>query len=356
MTQKNNPCTTNNTSQQQFSSNPPVSCSPAKRSLLPILVNNLLKHLPKSIEAKIRTCLHVLTEPWILPPYEYPFAGEFKSVEPRQWENLLAQVDAVSRHELQEFIRRVKNSNIFWPDGKKLCLIMRQEFSIDKFPTPGNSPELKKLRKQLSLSGGEESLLWHHGVALLPEKCKQYIKDKVIVDAGAFVGNYTIPYILNYAPKCVFAFEPNSNSTRKLLKNLKRNNIPLSACRIFNIALGESEQEVSFDAADIRMDIPGKMRTQILPLDNVDSIMKHPIGLIKADVEGMGAELLHGAFNAIEKSRPILALSCYHSAAELFGQYDFVTQQLTNYRLSFTALPPGSGFELTMLEIPSELC
>ena len=67
-------------------------------------------------------------------------------------------------------------------------------------------------------------------------------------------------------------------------------------------------------------------------------------------------EIVGVTVKTIEKFRPILALSCYHSEAELFGQYQFVTENFSNYQISFTALPPGSGFEFTMLAVPGELC
>lgn len=312
--------------------------------------------LPDSFSSKLRVILHILTESWILAPAEYPFADKFKEVPPERWNDLIANVDSDSQFELKEFIRRLNNSNIFWPEGKKLCFMMRSEYAIDKFPIAGKSRELKQLQRRFSLSGGEESLRFHHGAALLSEKAKLYIHDKVIVDAGACFGDFTIPVVFAYSPRHVLAFEPNVNSTRKLVKNLKRNKIPLDRCRIFNAALGDCEQEVFFDSSDIRMDQPGKMRTVIRPLDDIETIMDHPVGLIKADVEGMGTELLRGAVKTIEKFRPILALSCYHSEAELFGQYQFVNENFSNYQISFTALPPGSGFEFTMLAVPGELC
>lgn len=42
------------------------------------------------------------------------------------------------------------------------------------------------------------------------------------------------------------------------------------------------------------------------------------IGFIKLDVEGYGVRALRGMEKTIQKSRPVLSLSIYHSPEELF--------------------------------------
>ena len=101
--------------------------------------------------------------------------------------------------------------------------------------------------------------------------------------------------------------------------------------------------------------VPGKCRINLTTLDDLLFEKNHQIGLIKADIEGMGAEMLTGAKKIITRDHPVLALSCYHSPEELFGQDLWLKNNFQFYRLSFTALPPGSGWELTMIGIPGEL-
>ena len=144
-------------------------------------------------------------------------------------------------------------------------------------------------------------------------------------------------------------------SVKKLRDNLRRNNIPESQVEIFQCALGNKTAAIKFDADGIRCDIPGECETVIRKLDDLLQERHVPVGLIKADVEGMGVELLQGAIKTIERYRPVLALSCYHTPTELFGQFELLKTRCPFYSISFVSLPPGRGWELTMLAVPEVL-
>ena len=55
--------------------------------------------------------------------------------------------------------------------------------------------------------------------------------------------------------------------------------------------------------------------------------------LIKADVEGMGLDMLLGAESVIRQNRPVLLLSIYHSKDELLGIYDTLKKWDLDYNL-----------------------
>lgn len=323
------------------------------KNFLRCLLNSFLRILPGRVAAKIRICLHLLVDDWQIPP-SFPFSHEFTGKIPENWQDILSGTDEKSISEVAEFFRRIKIDQLFWQADKKLQIIATGDFILANTLYPPVTTELYKKQHLLQLSGGFESLIAHHGTAFLPENVKKYLRGKGIVDAGAFVGNYTIPFIKEYSPSKVFAIEPNAGSLQFLKQNLAKNHINEEFVEIFNCAVGAENKIIYFDDSGIRIDVPGKCRINLTTLDDLLFEKNHQIGLIKADIEGMGAEMLTGAKKIITRDHPVLALSYYHSPEEFFGQYLWLKNNFQFYRLSFTALPPGSGWELTMLAVPEE--
>lgn len=316
--------------------------------------NIFLGIFPCFLATKLRLCLHILTGSWQIPP-AFPFSQAFANKIPENWQDIFSGTDQKSISEIAEFFRRMETDRLFWSDDKKLRVIAKADFIYSNSIFPPLTDELLKKQRELHLAGGFESLIAHHGVALFPEKIKKSFSDKGIVDAGAFIGSYTISCVKEYNPSVVFSIEPNAKSIRKLKENLTANGISKDKVEIFNCAVGAENKDISFDDSGIRMDVPGDCRVRLTTLDDLLFEKNHPIGLIKADIEGMGAEMLAGAVKIIKRDHPVLALSSYHSPEELFGQYTFLKDNFPFYRLSFTALPPGSGWELTLLAVPEEL-
>ena len=312
------------------------------------------KWLPRKLKTKLCFLLHLIMHEW-QQPAPYPHAENFSGKIPDNWQELFPGVSDESLQEINEFFRRLSNERLLCYGTPQLTCLVRRDFIDAELLYPPENEALKKAQKKYHLQGGIESLIAHHGVAYLPESVHAYLKNKAFVDAGAYIGNYTIPYCKKYTPAVVYAIEPNPKSVKKLRDNLRRNNIPESQVEIFQCALGNKTAAIKFDADGIRCDIPGECETVIRKLDDLLQERHVPVGLIKADVEGMGVELLQGAIKTIERYRPVLALSCYHTPTELFGQFELLKTRCPFYSISFVSLPPGRGWELTMLAVPEVL-
>ena len=78
------------------------------------------------------------------------------------------------------------------------------------------------------------------------------------------------------------------------------------------------------------------------------------IKLIKADVEGMGLDMLLGAKNTIRSNRPVLSLSIYHNKEELFGIYQTLKTWNLDYHFIVKNLLHNIA-ELTLIAWPEEL-
>ena len=308
---------------------------------------------PDAISRKLRLASHVLFEPWEIPP-KFPHSGNFKGKIPADWRRRLSGTDPRSGEEVAEFFRRIENDLLMWRDDFDWRFVVRSEVAAAELLSPPATAEIQQLRRRYRLDGGFESLAAHHGVAFLPEAVRSGLRGKAIADIGACVGAFAIPAALEYEPSVVFVIEPNPHNTDILRENFSRNHLPAEKYEILNFAVGRENKIIRFDDGGIRMDVPGDCEVRMSTLDDLLYDKNVPRGLIKAEIEGMGAEMLAGARRLIGRDHPVLALSCYHTPEELFGQFDFLRREFPFYRLSFTALPPGSGWELTMLAVPED--
>ena len=323
------------------------------KSCLVRIANLFLAMLPAIVANKLRLIAHVLLESWEVPP-KFPHSENFQGKIPADWQQKLAGTDPQSIAEVADFFRRIENDLLMWKDDGHLRFIVRSDIAFSELlPAPART-EVNQLRRRYHLHGDYESLVAHHGVALLPDSVRSALSGKAFVDAGACVGASTIPLILTYNPSVVYAIEPNPRNGQVLQNNLCRNHIPTGKCEILPFAVGGENKTVRFDDSGMRVDVPGDCEVRMSTLDDLLYHKNIPLGLIKADIEGMGAEMLAGARRLIGRDHPVLALSCYHTPEELFGQFLFLQREFPFYRLSFTALPPGSGWELTMLAVPND--
>ena len=207
--------------------------------------------------------------------------------------------------------------------------------------------------------GGEESFLAHHGLLLCPESVKNYIRDGFFLDAGACFGDSTLVFLEHYHPCKVIAFEPSAQNRKIFEFVMQQNHIPNEMYELSPLCLGN---ECSFiecvdnGGADYSpMNATnGTAKVEITTLDNF--CMKKTLSnikLIKADVEGMGLDLLLGAQETIRRNRPVLSLSLYHNQKEMFGIYRTLKEWSLGYHFIVRNLTLWG--ETTLIAWPEEL-
>lgn len=141
---------------------------------------------------------------------------------------------------------------------------------------------------------------------------------EIFVDVGAYDGDTILKFInsesLNKNYKQIYAFEPNPKFF-PLLKE-KENFVP--NLKTFKLGLSDRKGEISFLDNDMGSKIrenskdPDSNENIIsIQIDMLDNILKHAT-LIKIDTEGNECNVLKGAKNLIEKSKPNLIVDSYH--------------------------------------------
>lgn len=176
-----------------------------------------------------------------------------------------------------------------------------------------------------------------------------YIKDKDIIDAGAFTGDTSLP-LSRYTNKTIYAFEPFEKSFELLNKNIADNNIEnivainkslgnLNGERTLYLS-GNNIQGITSDSHIRAYD--NEIKVQETTIDTFVSENNLNVGYITIDVEGAELDLLNGAINTIKTQKPILVISLYHKASDFFEIIPWVADLGLDYEFEIFKEKPAS--------------
>lgn len=160
----------------------------------------------------------------------------------------------------------------------------------------------------------------------LSEENKEFLKNKDIIDAGAFTGDTSLP-LSKITSGQVYAFEPFEESFELLKKNITDNNIQnivpikkslgnINGERVLYLS-GDNVQGVTSDPNIRQYDT--ELKVKEITVDKFVEENYLNVGLITVDVEGAEMDLLKGAINTIKTQKPILNISIYHSVEDFFN-------------------------------------
>ncbi|HUT37493.1 MAG TPA: FkbM family methyltransferase [Planctomycetota bacterium] len=134
----------------------------------------------------------------------------------------------------------------------------------------------------------------------------------VVVEAGANIGAHTVPLARRVGPAgVVHAFEPQRVLFQLLCANVALNSLLNVRCR--HAALGEARGTLRLPALDYEAEanfggvaLGQGQAGEAVRVETVDGLDLARCSLLKADVEGMEAEVLKGAARTIARHKPIL--------------------------------------------------
>jgi FkbM family methyltransferase len=167
--------------------------------------------------------------------------------------------------------------------------------------------------------------------------------EDVVLDLGAYRGD-TVAFLEKYIGTGghIYAFEPDQHNSRYLLKNNVRNDFT----NVTHISKGvyDSNCRGTLTAAEdggsaLFVVKNGKpmQNSQIIEMVTVDHFVAEysleRVDFIKADLEGCELEMLRGSIRTLEKHKPRLAVSIYHSLSDLIRIPLFLIETFPDYRL-----------------------
>lgn len=191
----------------------------------------------------------------------------------------------------------------------------------------------------------------------LTDEDKEFLKDKDIIDAGAYIGDSTLP-LSKITKANVYGFEPFTESYNKLKQNIELNNIknivPVNASlsdvngEISLYLSGDNHQGITNDSTLSQYD-----KELVVQSRTIDSYVEENnlnVGFIKVDVEGAEQDLLKGAINTIRTQKPILFLSIYHKPDDFFTIKPWIESLDLGYEFKINKEQPWTFIADTILE------
>jgi FkbM family methyltransferase len=118
--------------------------------------------------------------------------------------------------------------------------------------------------------------------------------DRVIVDAGANIGAFTIYALIRAPGSHVIAIEPAPDTFDRLKKMIVANRMQ-ERCNLLNAALGRMEGKTHIDLraeSQFRQTGRGPTEVRLIPLATV---IDQPVDFLKMDIEGAELEAVSGA-------------------------------------------------------------
>lgn len=148
-----------------------------------------------------------------------------------------------------------------------------------------------------------------------------YPEHRVIVDAGANVGNHTVYFATFLTHDRIYAFEPVPANYALLRQNVG----PMPTVRTYQIALSDGDGSLRMEPNPANMgaclvDAVGAIEVGAITLDTLEL---RNVTLLKLDVENHEAAVLRGAARTIARCHPLILTEdwSYGEIARLLPEY-----------------------------------
>ncbi|MDR0555591.1 MAG: FkbM family methyltransferase [Holosporaceae bacterium] len=205
----------------------------------------------------------------------------------------------------------------------------------------------------------QEVFYFHHRLRFAQEKVLEHIRERDILDCGAYVGDSAL-VLEPYTNGIIYSFEFSRKSITKFRKVMQKNEIT-SKVVLIEAALGDHCTTVNVaDSGKHNNGLSICAAGDPVPMTTVDEEVKKRglnVGFIKADLEGYGFKMIRGALNTIKTQRPVLSIGIYHNYEELFEITPFLQKEVKDYLFEFQLhrFAERKFVELTLFCYPKEL-
>lgn len=210
---------------------------------------------------------------------------------------------------------------------------------------------LKKSRDHFPICDYPETFFFHNGLKILPDEIIKKNSGKDVIDGGGFIGDSAIIFSKEYSFKKIYSFEPDWFNFIKLQRNIAK--YEMNNAEPINKGISSREGKVNFCVQGVSSSIQprGKDEIEITTIDKfVDSLGSDAdIGLIKLDVEGAEFDAVTGSIKTIEKFRPVLLISIYHTGKDFFEIKPLLEDLNLGYKFMIRKINPNSPIGEVML-------
>ena len=239
----------------------------------------------------------------------------------------------------QECLSMKQDKNSWNEKWQSINNILQDEESKRVWQLMRYVADTKKVVKEkfMEICSGEE----HYFV----EPVKNLLNEKsVLVDCGAYTGDMLGQLTNNkIAFGKIYEIEANPFHKEKILEKISVLNLENKVV-VMNCGLFDKDGELNFfinngNLAGSRIVNPesennlnGGGQIVKIPSKRLDDIITDKIDFFKTDIEGAEMPALRGAKNLLVNSRPILAISIYHSLDDVVDIPCYLNDLLANYK------------------------
>lgn len=141
-------------------------------------------------------------------------------------------------------------------------------------------------------------------IEILEYLAERFPKNRTIIDVGANIGNHALYFSRYLHPERLICFEPFALNFELLRRNLG------SKAELHQIGLGNRERVVGlrYNPENMGISVLDENIPGTIQVKRLDDFALTDVSLIKVDVEGDDVEVLEGAHQTIQQSRPVLVV------------------------------------------------
>ena len=174
------------------------------------------------------------------------------------------------------------------------------------------------------------------------------------MDCGAYVGGVIKDFLsaVNHKFKNVIAYEPDDDNYAALIENFAAE----SKVDIRKIGVGGGNYQRKFISRGISSKfsaVEKRSQSEGFNVTSIDNENLPEVTYLKLHLEGMELETLQGAIKTIERCRPIIAVTLYHSEDGLYRIPHYLIRQLSNYKF-YHRLHMYCGQSSVLYAVPKE--
>lgn len=161
------------------------------------------------------------------------------------------------------------------------------------------------------------------------------LKGEYFVDCGAYTGDTLLGYLKSKGTiEKYYAFEPNKYNCEVIADRVRK-----LACsdkvEIYPFAVSDKCGIMYFDvktgvSGASKLAESGKEHVKVTTLD--DTLRDKKVTFIKMDIEGAELSALRGGKKTILEQKPTLAISIYHSNADMIDIYNYIHELVPEYK------------------------
>ena len=158
-------------------------------------------------------------------------------------------------------------------------------------------------------------------------------RDEVFVDLGAYFGESTLSFVLNYGKESyrkIYCYEITPSVFAELKKTMSV--LPDIECRHKGVSDREGVMKIAFCPASISANSLADEGDAEVAVTSLDLDIDEPVTIIKADIEGGEQRALAGARRHIENEHPKLLFSVYHRNEDLWKIPRIIDGMSDDYR------------------------